>query len=423
MADFSAFVETKLVVNSGCKVLAKDISVVWVEWNKSTTGKLKVLSYLASLPGVERVGSWMQGVSIKKDSPKEAKIENTLTAYEQECIRLKEEKVKLQAQKEAREKEMEQQRLQLQVQKEAREKEMEQQRLQLQTQKEAREKEMEQQRLQLQAQKEAREEEMGRERLDFDRYKLATEMAEKEKDRKFMEKENNKNRAFHMVTKYNKWLDPEVYGTPSKQFVAVDSLLRCVEFNEWDYTGEHNSSKVSNMKTIAENEAKDVQVMLGGSIEVKRCLPVVEAINLVENNKMFVEDKSQDILVKRLKEIPIIAVRDEDRHIALESEWLESAQDLTAKKQTDKYKYVKPANKMESRHGKVYIKCDCCAASVKLDDKGCARGHILPKSKGGSWSEDNIRLICATCNNNMGDSMTIREYKVGIFVKQKNTHK
>lgn len=44
--------------------------------------------------------------------------------------------------------------------------------------------------------------------------------------------------------------------------------------------------------------------------------------------------------------------------------------------------------------------CRCCLPSEKLTIE-----HLLPKSKGGSNSLENLRLACFQCNNSRGDSL------------------
>jgi 5-methylcytosine-specific restriction endonuclease McrA len=44
--------------------------------------------------------------------------------------------------------------------------------------------------------------------------------------------------------------------------------------------------------------------------------------------------------------------------------------------------------------------CNCCLAPEKL-----TLDHLIPKSKGGSNSFENLRLSCFSCNNSRGNSL------------------
>lgn len=52
-------------------------------------------------------------------------------------------------------------------------------------------------------------------------------------------------------------------------------------------------------------------------------------------------------------------------------------------------------------------KCFCCGRSLHYDDADV--GHIQAASKGGSWSPENCRLICRTCNSGMR-SINMKKY-------------
>ena len=57
--------------------------------------------------------------------------------------------------------------------------------------------------------------------------------------------------------------------------------------------------------------------------------------------------------------------------------------------------------------------CYTCDKKIHYEDFEC--GHIIPLSRGGKTTRDNLRRICSLCNNNMR-TMNLEEYK--ILVKQ-----
>ncbi len=283
---------------------------------------------------------------------------------------------------------------------------------------------------------------------------MEMKLAEGERNREFQRIENNKSRALYAVSSYNRHLDPEVVGTVSKQYVTSDSLRRCIEFNAWDWTGEHNLPAMKSLKnTISSMEEKIEIVMDGKSVEknvialetaidltskvdvgvipakvVDEGLKLVSEIPVDDVSKPVVEEStaiavaeiagSQSMLLKRLVEVPKIASRDEDRHMKKEVDWMvvdQSAKKDKAKK-LDKRRYIRSKQSASfGGNGQIFVKCDCCRVSMDLDDGGCHRGHNLPDSRGGSWDKSNIRLICASCNLNMSDKYTIREYKIKVL--------
>ncbi len=64
-----------------------------------------------------------------------------------------------------------------------------------------------------------------------------------------------------------------------------------------------------------------------------------------------------------------------------------------------KQKRAKKAQ-LDSIYGSCCWWCRCCLPLEKLTIK-----HLLPKSKGGSNSSENLRLACLPCNNSRGNSL------------------
>ncbi len=280
-------------------------------------------------------------------------------------------------------------------------------------------------------------------------------LADSERSREFQRIENNKSRALYAVSSYNRHLDPEVVGTVSKQYVTGDSLRRCIEFNAWDWAGAHNLPAMKSLKNTITSMEEKIEVVLDGKSVEKSVVEIQAAIDLTskvdtgvipakvvdaslklvseipvegteeqpiveESTAVAAEDiaGSQSMLLKRLVEVPKIASRDEDRHMKTELDWVVAEQKpkKDTAKRLDKRRYIRSKQSASfGGNGQIFVKCDCCGVMMNMDDDGCARGHNLPKARGGSWDVDNIRLICATCNNNMSDDYTIREYKIKVL--------
>ncbi len=441
-AMFNIFAEKHLVQDSAACLSTKDLTAAWVSFNGSTTGKLKLFAYLASLEGIAKKPSFFQGVSLKikvrgtdtavhryepvaeVDEPVAEVNKPGLSAFEIELLRLKAMKLQMQAEREAKEqKEKEEREAKEQKEKEYAAAVAEKDRLA----REASKASLLATRIQFEQECKRQEIEQA-ERFKSMDIELAKELKQldledAERNREFLARENNKNRAFHAVTKYNKWLDPEVFGSPAKQFITKDSLMRLMEFNVWDSTGDSFEAPMRGITKSVEEKCETIPVVIGGSTNEEKCLAIPEAIKIVESvSRGEVADLpagTQENLVKRLKEIPEVATRDENRHIDIEIDWLARNQEADVRSMP-KQKYIRMTNKSVSREDGLYVKCDCCDVMMKLDGAGCARGHDLPKSMGGSWARSNIRLICSTCNNNMGSTHTIRSYKVDIMLEKRS---
>jgi hypothetical protein len=63
----------------------------------------------------------------------------------------------------------------------------------------------------------------------------------------------------------------------------------------------------------------------------------------------------------------------------------------------------------EALHGKCPLP-NCSIILFKHDDSAFHCGHVIPKSKGGKKTLENLRPICANCNSRMG-SYTWDEYE------------
>ena len=55
--------------------------------------------------------------------------------------------------------------------------------------------------------------------------------------------------------------------------------------------------------------------------------------------------------------------------------------------------------------------CFCCNDQISKKKTHVEFGHIIPKSKGGEYTVDNIRPICITCNRGKGGMHTMNMYE------------
>jgi len=436
-ASIETFVNARVVYKDGARLTNKDLLVEWVAATGSQAGRNKLYQAVTLVDGVIRESSCFINATLSKpevSKPQQPVDEAVnMTPFELQMIKMQEMMFKLQEERMAAERKTMEER----IEREAAERKAMEERIEREAMKERMEDK-------LHAEKMAMEDKLHAEKLialkasakaalakelkqmdlvdaEKDR-ELAKELkdmdlADAEKHRAFLARENNKNRAFHMVSRYNKLLDPEVFGSPAKQYITSESLLRMIDYNLWDTTGERPVEEVKKVYKSIESKSSVEPLVLGGTtMDNTKVIAVDEALKVVEHVNASIAPSSQDMLIKRLKEIPEIAVRDENRHMPVEMEWMSKNQDPDCKSLT-KYKYVRMTNRVESGPDGLRIRCDCCSGLIRLDDAGCARGHDYPRARGGSWSKSNIRLICATCNNNMGDDCTIREYKIKIFLE------
>lgn len=73
------------------------------------------------------------------------------------------------------------------------------------------------------------------------------------------------------------------------------------------------------------------------------------------------------------------------------------------------YSYMDKMNNNQKRNKKLRLirlyGCCCWWCGTQLSEKQLTIDHILPKSRGGSNLDENLRLACFKCNNSRGDSL------------------
>ncbi len=69
------------------------------------------------------------------------------------------------------------------------------------------------------------------------------------------------------------------------------------------------------------------------------------------------------------------------------------------------------------------IKCYCCRSNIELASAACHCSHDIPQCDGGDWSQENVFLCCATCNQDMADALSVEDYMTELYIKIKNNKK
>ena len=229
-----------------------------------------------------------------------------------------------------------------------------------------------------------------------------------------MREENNKNRRMHTMLRHNKYLDFEVYGSPSVQYITQDSLVNVLEFNAYHALTEYRPEVVQKIKQSVAQVVEAVPIFEKSST---RQVPAVKASDVPELIKSI---EAPDVmkLSERAIDIERVAVADEQRTIpSLYTQKKLKQNPELIKSSKDKLKYVKAVNKISHEGDKVIIQCSCCHTAIDIESAGCHRAHDIPRADGGDWSQENVYLTCATCNATMSDQLSVLEYKVELYAK------
>ena len=269
--------------------------------------------------------------------------------------------------------------------------------------------------------------------LKHKQHRLEVEVEEKDKDRQFIREENNKNRCMYSKVRSNQYLDMQVYGTPSNQYIKSDNMIKLINYKTYDAINSYHPVVDNNIKELVNDFSKDTIIYEDTKSETFKTINVSDINKLVEkiietNKPIFGEEtvlvnNTLQKVVHESKEIPFIASRDQNRYLdSTYTKKLNNQNHVKNKSKQPKYNYVKPVNKLKMLKDNEFsnefsIECYCCSNKINLNDSGCHRSHNIPQSSSGDWSKDNIYLCCATCNSSMSDQLTVEEYKVNLFVK------
>ncbi len=375
----ASFVNTHVAFGNGLRASTNSIVEAYVRFNNgSTNGKLKLYTYLQGMEQVSKVRAEFIGLALKDTAQHSPNV--IITAYQQQKIALKEREM------------AEQTRLkELKIAK--REREMAEQ---------TRLKELEM--------------ELAVE-LQQSNHQHAKEL--KKMEMAFIEKENNKNRKMYLSSgRFNKYLDLQVYGSPAKQYITNDSLVDVLGFSVYNALGDISKDRLCAITDEVDSASEEIPIVEEGATKEVRAVPITKLPEVVHQ---LSDERTKDTLhefASRVETISSIATRDEHRYIATEYERKRGAQEPKLSKAKNKIEYIRSINNLHmNQSGEWVVECYCCRQTMNLKSGGCHRSHDIPQSEGGDWSKDNIYLCCATCNQTMGNSLTVHEYKATLYAK------
>ncbi len=412
----------------------------------NNTGKLKFFAYMRDVLGIQRNNGNKYYLAIKVKPAivtqevkpavvtqevkpavvtQEVKpaVVTQMSLFELESLKLK--KLKMEQLEKLKQMELEKQeklkQMELEKQEKLKQMEIEQQNKLLLQQEKLKQMELEQQ------------ERLNMMELKHKQHRLEVEVEEKDKDRQFIREENNKNRCMYSKVRSNQYLDMQVYGTPSNQYIKSDNMIKLINYKTYDAINSYHPVVDNNIKELVNDFSKDTIIYEDTKSETFKTINVSDINKLVEkiietNKPIFGEEtvlvnNTLQKVVHESKEIPFIASRDQNRYLdSTYTKKLNNQNHVKNKSKQPKYNYVKPVNKLKMLKDNEFsnefsIECYCCSNKINLNDSGCHRSHNIPQSSSGDWSKDNIYLCCATCNSSMSDQLTVEEYKVNLFVK------
>ncbi len=432
MSSYNKFIASKLILEVGHQTIIANVGRAWVEFNNSSSGKINLYKYLETLPNVSKTKTMFKGLSIKQDIVAPL-AHRQMTAYEEAMLEI--EKQKLEQQDRLKEKELaSQDRLKdKEIASQDRLKEKE-----LASQERMKEKELEQQ----------------------ERFKQM-DKEEKEKDRLFMQQENNKNRAlFTKDAGYNKYLDGEFYGTPSRQYITKEGAIAMIGYSVYEHSNHMDSNTIEYINECIEEVIEEVPVIDHqlNTIHVEACevKQVIDKLDAFKEKVMSEQDILNKLMLDGIKEIKshlqVLQSKLDKSNTQLRSSVLEKSIDeccrtkkvenvfaqanmivgngelgeptsslndlstVNAKGGAHISKYLRSINRVRADSDSILYACCCvCGVEYKLSDM--ERCHDIPRSVGGSWEKKNIFVGCKTCNREMGNKESLRQFKANRYDK------
>lgn len=409
------FVQTRMLVDSTKSVDTSAVVNAYVTFNGgSTAGKIKLYAHIQNMIGVSKVRQTFLGITLIQEVEPQATVveppvimveppatiiepqatpvaaDDGLTAYQRAMLIIEQERTAIKAQKVAIEaataKEIE-------AQKAATAKEIAE--MQTQTKKD------------IENMRNASKQEMKH-----------IDIQEKEKDRAFIREENNKNRQMYVETRFNRFVDPRIYGTPAKQYIEQESFNQMVGFQSFLDTPAFDVDIHNVINGEVKSAAVDVPVFKKGTTELMSVIDVADVPQIFERIEERTGSKINMNLKSKIEDIPRMAVSDV-RHIKneytrkQEHQAMVSIKGNTAMKPRDAY--MREINRPYYKGTKRMVVCACCRKHIEMETAACHRAHDIPKSDGGSYSKENIYLTCADCNLAMGDVMSVVDYQSVLY--------
>ncbi len=407
MTNFDTFVEAHIRQGVALSVSAVKVGARWIEFNKSTTGKILLYKHLSTLDGVTKVKGVFHGMELIEEETKPVMhINNESTEFKPSTFAEFMELERLKQDSERLKQDMDKFNKELEATKEMKDKELE----------------MKDKELDMKVRKIESNEKMQTERL----------MHEKEENTRkfqFMSIENNKNRMMFDRTNehYHDVLDLQAWGTSSVQYITAESIAKNIGANigiHDCYLGmdakETRRESLKRIMNVAVQTTKKfmsqvpLETKLGVStptncidIEQVPCL-VTDVVQSCKDDGLLIDsdDHWKDVLVEKCKNIELISKSNSfNKNYPTHFETIKQLTKCSLQNLREKKKYCKTRNKRRVKQNKDYINCYTCNREIEMDTKDTQRCHNIPDSKDGSAHEHNIYLACSGCNQVMGTMM------------------
>ena len=401
-ARIQTFVNEHIVVNPNAQVSVAMVNARYFSFNHgSTTGKIKLHGVIKSIEGVLKVGTSFTGIELTPEvvTVTQSQVPAPMTEYERKSLELQ-----ARDQEESRK---------LEVLKLEETRKLEVLKLELEEAHKLEARKLEDRKLE------------STERIESN--KIANKLQMQKNDHEFFQIENNKNRKMYSRKHHNKYLDFELYGTPSSQIVTCDSFARNVMFSI--YCSTNDVKYFPKVQELVNNVHETVPVVENNKVVNKPAVHISKAQGLLDEINSFlntskVSNVDFSSIKERISVIPEIAIHDDVEKRFIPSTYCKklAAQDVY---KFERYQlahcYLRPENRAEKFYNNSRldnkVSCFCCGYRGILSSNEFQRGHNIPKSKGGDWSNSNIYIICNTCNNVMSNKYTVEEYKAMLLDK------
>ena len=402
MCIIEEFIARHLVEEKGAIAQSKAVSEAYIKFSGSTVGK-NIMHKKLCLKFL-KIGKAYHGFYIKAED-KQVSVDSTpkLSEYERQCLEIKKRKLELAAEKKASEEK-------IAAEKKASEEKIAADKIKLK-------KELKEIDERIAAKIAAQKASLEKEKMaQAERFKQL-DLLEKEKDRAFMREENNKPRVLTILSKgFNPYFDLVGYGNNSKQFIDSSSLKKVIGFSQFDNTNVRDLTIEHKIGDIVESESEDKIIYSGEDSSIIRGIDSEKVSEVLD--KIEIDEKAKEDVLAQVSEI-CNAPKDSSKRLKipkLDSLRCSQLPDVNSSC-LDKKKYIRAINKLRFVDNKIMINCYCCDDEYPLDSPAIHRSHNIPKSRGGDWSKENIYLCCSSCNQDMGNEITVLDYKLDLYLR------